>query len=217
MASRRPTSMPAATDIRPAGADRRARQSRGHARRDLILAEAVEILAARGFRGTSIAELAKRVGMTHPGLLYYFGSKERLLHEVVSERERMEGAAYYGTHPDSEASLANITEIAQLIADSPTFTRLYVVLAAENLDPGEPLHDFFTDRYARARDLVAAAVRADMARGEVRKGTDPAQIAREVVATLMGREIQWLMDPDEIDYVATIEAFTEGLRARLAP
>ena len=72
----------------PAGADTRNRQRRGDARRQQILDAAVALFAAQGYRGTGVAALADRVGMTATGLLYYFGSKERLLAEVVAERDR---------------------------------------------------------------------------------------------------------------------------------
>lgn len=198
-----------------AGADSRTRQARGEERRARIVAEAVALFAAKGFRGSSIAELAERVGMTHPGLLYWFGTKERLLRDVVAERERREVEALAGG-PD-EASLARLPDVARFAAADMVLTRLYAVLAAENLDPGDPLHEFFVQRYDRARHAVVLGVERDRARGEVRADVDAAQIGREVVATLMGLEVQWLMDPGAFDYVGAVDAYAEGLRARLAP
>ena len=72
--------------VRAAGADDRTRQARGDLRRQQILDAAVELFATKGYRGAGVAALAERVGMTATGLLYYFGSKERLLQEVVAER-----------------------------------------------------------------------------------------------------------------------------------
>ena len=199
-----------------AGADSRARQPRGQARKDQIMAEAIEMLSTRGFRGTSIAELADRVSMTHPGLLYYFGTKERLLEEVVGQREASEQAGYLG-HLGDDPSLFRLDEVARFVLDTAVLTRLYVVLAAENLDEGDPLHEFFVSRYERARDFVADVLKKDQARGEVRADVDLTQIGIEVIATLMGLEIQWLMDPEQIDLEGVVQRYVEGLRARLAP
>lgn len=193
-----------------AGADDRVRQPRGQDRRDEIIDEAVRLFAAKGFRGASITELAERVGMTHPGLLYYFGTKQRLLLDVVREREEREGAAVLASLGDGGADLpSGVRAVARFVARDAVLTRLYVVLAAENLDAADPLHDFFVDRYARARSLVAALVRPGVA------GADPDQVAREVVAVLMGLELQWLMDPTAFDYVAAVDAFADTLDARL--
>src|SRR3984885_3308759 len=73
-----------------AGADEHSRQPRGDLRRQQIIEAAVELFATKGYRGTGVTALAERVGMTATGLLYYFGTKQRLLREVVAERDRME-------------------------------------------------------------------------------------------------------------------------------
>ena len=205
-----------ATPRATAGADHRARQTRGEARRERILAAAIELFATRGYRGTSITDVAERVGMTHPGLLYYFGTKERLLEEAVAARETSEQAAYLGSLGD-EASVFRLDEVARFALDAALLTRLYHVLAAENLDPGDPLHDFFVTRYDRARRFVVSVLRRDQARGDVRADIDLDQVGYEVLGMLMGLEMQWLMDPDRIDLVAVVQGYVEGLRARLAP
>ena len=72
--------------------------------------------------------------MTHPGLLYYFGTKERLLREVVAERERVEAAGPWVGDID-EASLDRLPDALRYVIDDAVLTRLYVVLAAEEAPP----------------------------------------------------------------------------------
>lgn len=194
-----------------AAADDRVRHARGRDRRDEIIDEAVRLFAAKGFRGTSITELAERVGMTHPGLLYYFGTKQRLLLDVVHEREDREGAAVLAALGDGATDLpSGLRAVARFVAGDAVLTRLYVVLGAENLDADAPLHDFFVDRYARARAVIAALVPSGV------PDVDPEQVAREVVATLMGLEMQWLMDPTAFDYLDAVDAYAHALVKRLA-
>jgi AcrR family transcriptional regulator len=203
--------------VSEARGDQRARRAKGHAQRERIVAAAVELLAVKGFRGTTIVQLAEQVGTTHSNLIYYFGSKERLLHEVVAERERQEGPDFFAALESDHPSFTALNAIAHLIVENMAFTRLYVVLGAENFDAGDPLHTFFVDRYERARGFVAIALDKDRAQGSIRSDIDTAQLGREVVATLMGLEIQWLMDPDAIDLLTTVEAYVRGLQDRLAP
>jgi AcrR family transcriptional regulator len=203
---------------RAAGADDRTRQQRGRERRDRIVSEAIELFARKGFRGSSITELAERVGMTHPGLLYWFGTKERLLLDVVHEREEREGDAMAASLAEGATTVVELLRgTARFVAETPLLTRLYVVLAAENLDDGEPLHEFFATRYDQARTLVTAALEREQERGDAAADVDCAQVGREVIATLMGLEIQWLMDPEAIDYPATVDAYADALATRLAP
>jgi AcrR family transcriptional regulator len=205
------------TSVGPeARSDRRVRRAKGQAQRERIVAAAVELLASKGFRGTTITELAEQVGTTHPNLIYYFGTKERLLHEVVAERERREGAGFFAALDSADSSVDALSEVASLIVRNAHFTRLYVVLGAENFDPGDPLHEFFVDRYRRARSYTEAAIRRDQERGVAPLDLDVEQLGREVVAVIMGLEIQWLMDPDSIDLPATMEAYGRGIQQRFA-
>ncbi len=64
--------------------------------------------------------------------------------------------------------------------------------------------------------MVADGLERAQAAGVVRADVDAAQIGREVVATLMGMEIQWLMDPMAFDYIAAIDGYADGLGERLA-
>ena len=61
--------------------------AKGRERRAAILAAADEAFAKHGFRGASLATIADSVGLTQPGLLHHFPSKEHLLLEVLRYRE----------------------------------------------------------------------------------------------------------------------------------
>jgi AcrR family transcriptional regulator len=196
----------------PAGADTRNRQRRGDARRQQILDAAVTLFASRGYRGTGVAALADRVGMTATGLLYYFGSKERLLAEVVAERDRADAL-----EPGASLTLATLRDLGRHNAETATLTRLYAVLTAESFERDEPLHEFFVERYETARGLVRAILEAERARGALRRDVDIAQVAMEIIATLMGLETQWLTDPDRIDLAAAHEAYFDRLIGDLTP
>ncbi|HVX18522.1 MAG TPA: TetR/AcrR family transcriptional regulator [Acidimicrobiales bacterium] len=195
-----------------AGADDRSRQPRGDARRQQILDSAVELFAANGYRGTGIAALADKVGMTAPGLLYYFGTKERLLQEVMEERQRAEGQDLPSIE---EFTLDTIREIARHNVETAVFTRLYVVLGAENLDRDDPLHDFFTERYAAGRAVARETLLAEQRRGVIDATIDVDLLAAEILAVLMGLEIQWLVDPANVDLVATVDAYIDRLSREL--
>ena len=193
------------------------RPTKGEERRSRILAEAAALLASKGFRGMGLTELAERVGVTHPGLLYHFGTKERLLRAVVEERERLELRGFETSSEPAGWSLLHLPRIAEANVDRVTYTRLYVVLAAENLDAGDPLHDFFVDRYEVSRQVSRLAVLGDIDAGRIRPDVDVDQLAREIVATLMGLEIQWMMDPARVDYLSAVAEYAHGLLSRLAP
>ena len=59
----------------------------GLARREAILRAASEVFAAHGYRGASLALIADRVGMSAPGLLHHFPTKEHLLIDLLALRQ----------------------------------------------------------------------------------------------------------------------------------
>ena len=193
-----------------AGGDARNRQPRGDRRRQQILDAAVALFGAKGYRGTGVAALAERVGMTATGMLYYFGSKERLLQEVVAERDRRDVLDL------DSLTLSSFRELGRHNAETASLTRLYVVLGAESLDADDPLHDFFIDRYETARALVRSVIEREQDEGNFRADLDVEQIAREVIAVLMGLEIQWLTDPDRVDLAQAMEAYFDRLIVELS-
>lgn len=67
-------------------ADRRqAAESRIQTRnRQAILAAALEVFSAYGFRGATLDQIAEVAGMSKPNILYYFGSKEAIHGAVLS-------------------------------------------------------------------------------------------------------------------------------------
>lgn len=200
----------------PAGADERTRQPRGDLRRQQIIDAAVDLFASKGYRGTGVAALADRVGMTATGLLYYFGTKERLLREVVAERDRMETIDPEREFPPA-LTLSSLRELGQHNVETATLTRLYLVLGAESLDPDDPLHDFFVERYEVAREFVRALLNDEKAQGRMRDDVDVDQVALEVIAVIMGLEYQWVTDPERVDFARAMETYIDQLVERLAP
>ena len=95
-------------------------------------------------------------------------------------------------------------------------TRLATVLRTENLDPGEPLHDYFVEGNDRVRALIAGEIRRGQEAGEVRGDVDPDVKAVEILAFSIGIETQWLLQPDSIDRTTVFRSFLRSLLRDLA-
>ena len=46
---------------------------------------------------------------------------------------------------------------------------------------------------------------------------DPKLIAAQILAMFDGIQLQWLLDPDEVDLVTALDDYVGGLRSQLAP
>lgn len=55
------------------------------ARRRQLIDAAVDLIARRGYRGTSLKEIARELGVSEPALYYYFRSKEEMLFTIYMD------------------------------------------------------------------------------------------------------------------------------------
>ena len=81
--------MAALTKTRPSSRiDRRTRSARAEGRdgREALLEAAVEVLALRGYRDSSVDEIAQRAGYSKGGLYWHFQSKDDLFLALLEER-----------------------------------------------------------------------------------------------------------------------------------
>src|SRR5215475_4756475 len=69
--------------------------SRGLDTRERVLLVALSLFAERGYRGTSLRDIAKRIGIKAPSLLHHFPSKQQLYLAVLDRIfNGMEDAAH---------------------------------------------------------------------------------------------------------------------------
>ena len=192
-------------------------QPRGRARREAILAAAVQLFSQRGFRGTGITGLAREVGITHVGLLHHFGTKQQLLLDVVAQRDQAQAELI--AHLRDLRGLQALRAVRLMGEDTvhdELHVRLFIVLIAENLQPTDPLNAYFRKRYARVRGFVADAIRTGRDDGEIRADADPDAIAAEVMSFVAGTNLHWLLDPEAVDVLATMDAYLDRLIAEVS-
>lgn len=62
----------------------KSRSEQGRQKGNDITKEAAHLFSTRGYRATTLADVAKAVGITKAGIYYYFPSKEELLYTIIS-------------------------------------------------------------------------------------------------------------------------------------
>lgn len=181
--------------------------AKGIAKREEILAVALDVIARHGYRGASVREIADAVGLSQAGLLHYFGSKDALFTAVLMKRDEVDAPASAGRDP-----LEDLVRIVAHNADVPGLVQLYAQLSVEAADPEHPAHGYFAERFARLRERFAASLRAGQRDGALRAGFDPDATAALVIAATDGLQAQFLLDPS-FDMAATLRAMLDDLRA----
>ncbi len=167
-------------------------------------------IAERGYRATTLAAVAERVGLTQPGLLHYFPSKEHLLIGVLEARDQWDTAALLARSTD--VRLSHLEQIVEFNADRPGVVQTFTALAAESTTGQHPAREYFTERYAAARGAFAELLHKEFG-DQLPGGLTPEQTAPLLIAMLDGMQIQWLLAPDEVDMLAAFRDFVTLLRA----
>lgn len=189
---------------------RRGPYAKSAARRAEIIKHATEAFMQRGYQATSLREIAAAVGISQPGLTHHFNTKEELLIAVLAEKDRSYIMEIAEEAPDT--IVPRLREIVERNSARSELIRLYTVLTGESINSEHPAHDFFKQRYERARRLFAELVREAQDKDEMDPNLDPGRTATLLVAVMEGLQVQWQMD-ERVDMVDAFDAFLD----RLAP
>ncbi|GAB3601215.1 TetR/AcrR family transcriptional regulator [Microbacterium tumbae] len=168
-------------------------------RRRTIVNAAIPLLAASGYRGLSMRQVAERAGLTQSGLLHQFSSKDELVRAVLDERTRRSGAGIAQMR-DFEPTRIMIRNAAE----HPELTRLYFAMVGEASDIGHPLHDYFVNDFHWKRRVFAFGFSLAKTFGDVRADIDSRELAELLITLMDGLQTQWLYEK-EIDLVVSYD------------
>lgn len=176
-----------------------------------IVEAATEAFTTQGIGAVSLREIATRAGLTHPGLLRHFSSKDALLGAVVDRLDR-ENQAWSEHAPYGEQSLG-FADLARRNAASPGYLELYTALSGEATSTTHPAHAHMRDRYARVRAITAARLVSGPARAQLR----PSVHANLLMAAWDGLQVQERYAPGEIDLITHLSRHERWLVGAATP
>ncbi len=164
-----------------------------------IVAAMRHSVGVRGAAGSTFDVVAREAGVSRGLLHYYFGSKERLMVEVV-RRDCDTFVAELEANLDQATSVEEI--IASLVATLDAFVRgepgtqavIYEMLSASH--HSDELRAEMAELYRTWRQHLGAALRQKQDEGVVALAGDPESVASLIVAIGDGLGLQLVSDPD---------------------
>ncbi|ACI58027.1 transcriptional regulator, TetR family (plasmid) [Rhizobium leguminosarum bv. trifolii WSM2304] len=199
-----------------AGEEKRRRRSRkGETRRAEILTAAMRRFAEDGYQNAAIADIARDVGLSLPGLLHHFPTKVDLLLAILAQRD-LESADFIEHYRSDLSGLLNgMVAIFRRNAEMIEVVRAFAILNAESLMKDHPAKAWFLARATQMQKDVAATFERAIADGAIDAKTDSREMAAELIAVMDGLQMLWLRDPDRFDMVGGLEAYVGRLLASL--
>lgn len=187
------------------------RSARAERTRVAIVAAAHDEFVARGYRATSLRDIAAAAGISHPGLLRHFSTKDELLAAVVASFERDNELEFLEQLAADEPGVLGYSAIARRNEAVPGYLPLFAALNGEASSPRHPAHDILRDRYADLRKLSADAIEEAMAQDTVAPDRDPAGEAVRIAAAWDGLQLLEQYLPDRVDVVSALERYEDAL------
>lgn len=169
------------------------------AKREQILKAAVEIFGNKGSTNGTLADVAEQVGITHAGVLHHFGSKQRLLLEVLAYRDQADVEDLDEKHiPGGPELFLHLVRTAFANERRPGIVQAYTVLSAESVTDDHPGREYFEERYTTLRREVSEAFQELCAQEGVTASGTVAVASAAILAVMDGLQLQWLLHPEVV-------------------
>jgi AcrR family transcriptional regulator len=162
-----------------------------------IVAAMRDSVARRGAPGSTFDHVAREAGVSRGLLHYYFGSKERLLTEVVRHdaeirigvlEERLRGAGSLDAVID-----ALVVQLREFVEEEVTHAVVHELLSAGRQN--DEIREELAAHYRRLRGRLGEMLREKQDAGILTMRDEPESVASVLIAIAEGIEVQTASDP----------------------
>jgi AcrR family transcriptional regulator len=175
----------------------------------------MELIALRGSRAVTLAEVGEAAGYSRGIVHHHFGNRAGLLDAVMRDAQRFEVPSYEG---NALEQIVGMTEAyLRNIADRSPSSRAFLQLWGEAIAVDPVLTPLFEQRDADLRASMAERIRAGVADGSVRSDIDPASAAVLLVGLLRGCGLQFVATPPVSDLPGLIVETKRSVAAAFRP
>lgn len=157
--------------------------------RELILREASQLFAERGFHGTSTRDIAEAVGIRQPSLFHHFKTKNDIMValqeiELAQSAHLLETTSQYAASPAALLYSVVYLEVRGFLGSAYDFSG---TTAAAVLN--DPAFDKAKRRFGKIQDAHTALIAKGVAAGEL----------IEIDPTIANRAVEWTIDGVLVD------------------
>jgi AcrR family transcriptional regulator len=178
-------------------------------RREQMLQAALEVISARGYADTRIADVAERAGVSPALVIYYFKTKDQLLTEAIRYYEdnwyavgqgRMAGLTTAAAQLEEFVAMSCLSEADPEPADSSLLWLDFWAQAARNAEVAG-VRQKSDERW---REVISSLVHEGQEAGEFRD-IDAGRFAIYLSTLLDGLTIQIALDDPVVDSLRSFE------------
>lgn len=163
---------------------------RSRTRRDEILEGSAEMFAEHGYFGASLRDISRHIGISHPGLMHHFASKDALLDGVIDQLEAHAQSALDQVEEMSTDPETLVHSLAAHWHPSSLSVQLLTTLGAESVSGDHPGR-FRMARLRRVHEHVLEQCFRELGRqGVLRRALDPAFASRAMFGLVLNLAVR---------------------------
>lgn len=193
------------------------------ATRDQIREAALHVFARKGYANTLVEDVAGEAGVSKGTIYTYFDRKEELLgavyHGLREELRGREEDVLSSDRPPLDKIRLMLRSFVDVVGSREALAQVILDIWIAGMRDPDRFGIDFSDVYASYRALLKELLSAAQVRGEMK--TDlPSLTPAVVMGAVDGVFLQWLLDPDAVNFPDAaddiLEVLYRGLRSREA-
>jgi len=169
-----------------------------------ILDAAIQLFSRKGFRSTSLSDLAQATGLTKGALYHHFKSKDALFYAVLENLRFLWRERVFRDMLEKRSALERLETLfdnhARLIEERETFCLVLSSLVMEMDNVNAEFMDALREIFADLTALIQRIIEKGQENGEIRNDLDPRLLALNLVGMMEGNSIPWILNRGNVDY-----------------
>lgn len=170
----------------------------GLATREAILSAASDMIAEVGYHAMSLRDLARRVGISHPAVIYHFPNKETMIRQIMLRYEETVGVIEVdcnerdGSLIPKQLLIEDLNDLGIMLMrlaahpDAEKLMTLSSVIENEAGSVEHPLHEYIQKRRKMIDDFCVNLVVASRDAGQMKIMVNPTFVARSMLLIWTG-------------------------------
>ena len=169
--------------------------------RTRIIDAAGKLMADKGVKLTTLADIAREAGISRGTLFYYYASKNDLIYDILEKHLSDLTDAIFASLPRRRSSTADLASVLQsaltgLIQDENS-GRINLYLLQEAIIDNSDLKDRFAVKYQTWRELIAGQIARVFGISDSRRLQ---ALGTLLLAMIDGLTIQFLLAPQSVNF-----------------
>jgi len=191
--------------------------------RTRIIDAAGKLMADKGVKQTTLADIAREAGISRGTLFYYYASKNDLIYDILEKHLSDLTDAIFASLPRRRSSTADLASVLQSaltgIIQDENNGRINLYLLQEAIIDNSDLKDRFAVKYQTWRELIAGQIARAFGISDSRR---LAALGTLLLAMIDGLTIQFLLAPQSVNFPEVAQQMVSmisagGKDARIQP